>query len=259
MRSPGNAETVEHLYTTGEVASLLGIPSSTLKEWERRGYLSPPARAGQRRRYSEAELKCIVRVQALTRKYRYREQVLAAVAAGEALDMELPPALRPVSEPPSVSELAGGPELERLLDLAAVNAELFAEQRRAFKRVAAAEEAYRLLLESSPDIIAGIDATGIVRYVNPAVAILGSEPCDLAGRHFADVLRQWNSSSIEESLWLVLSGKVRTLHRQLEVPRRGRAVTLDVKAATMMKNDRPSGAVVIARDISGGQSEPREP
>lgn len=260
MRSPGIAEISERLYTTGEVASLLGIPSSTLKEWERRGYLPPARRVGQRRRYGDAELKCLVQIQVLTKKYHYREQVLAAIAAGEALDVELPPALRPVLEQPGVTDTYSGSEAERLLDLAAINAELFAEQRRMFKRVAAAEEEYRLLLESSPDIIAGIDAVGIVRYVNPAVSVCGCKPSDLVGRHLADVLRQSNSSSIEDGLRLVLSGKSRAFRHELEVQARGgRPVTLDIRAAAVMKNDRPSGLVVIARDVSDAEARGRKP
>lgn len=50
-------------YATGEVARLLGLPSSTLRHWEREVSLLQPCkdRFG-RRAYSEADLRLIIRL-----------------------------------------------------------------------------------------------------------------------------------------------------------------------------------------------------
>jgi DNA-binding transcriptional MerR regulator len=50
-------------YSTGEVERLLGLPSSTLRHWEREvPLLSPRKDAFGRRQYSEADLRLILRL-----------------------------------------------------------------------------------------------------------------------------------------------------------------------------------------------------
>lgn len=44
------------MMTIGELAGATGVPTSTLRFWERRGLLDPPARSGGQRRYGEQAL-----------------------------------------------------------------------------------------------------------------------------------------------------------------------------------------------------------
>jgi DNA-binding transcriptional MerR regulator len=72
-------------YTTGVVERLLGLPSSTLRHWEREVPLLQPSKdAYGRRHYSEADLRLILRL-----KHFALDLGLGLSAAAERLEREL--------------------------------------------------------------------------------------------------------------------------------------------------------------------------
>ncbi len=72
-------------YTTGKVERLLGLPSSTLRHWEREVPLIQPRKdAFGRRLYSEADLRLILRL-----KHFALDQGLGLASARERLEREL--------------------------------------------------------------------------------------------------------------------------------------------------------------------------
>lgn len=54
------------LHSIGYVATLLGIHPQTLREYERQGLVRPQRTPGGTRRYGQAELERLTRIQALT-------------------------------------------------------------------------------------------------------------------------------------------------------------------------------------------------
>jgi DNA-binding transcriptional MerR regulator len=72
-------------YATGKVERLLGLPSSTLRHWEREVPLLQPRKdAFGRRSYSEADLRLILRI-----KHFALDQGLGLKAAREKVEAEL--------------------------------------------------------------------------------------------------------------------------------------------------------------------------
>jgi DNA-binding transcriptional MerR regulator len=72
-------------YSTGKVERILGLPSSTLRHWEREVPLLQPRKdAFGRRTYSEADLRLILRI-----KHVALDQGLGLSAARERLEAEL--------------------------------------------------------------------------------------------------------------------------------------------------------------------------
>jgi DNA-binding transcriptional MerR regulator len=72
-------------YSTGKVERLLGLPSSTLRYWEREvALLQPRKDPFGRRMYSEADLRLILRL-----KHLALDQGLGLKAARERLEREL--------------------------------------------------------------------------------------------------------------------------------------------------------------------------
>lgn len=72
-------------YSTGEVERILGLPSSTLRHWEREVPLLQPRKDPFGRRiYSEADLRLIIRL-----KHLALDKGLGLSAARERLEAEL--------------------------------------------------------------------------------------------------------------------------------------------------------------------------
>jgi DNA-binding transcriptional MerR regulator len=72
-------------YSTGEVERILGLPSSTLRHWEREvALLQPRKDSFGRRIYSEADLRLIIRL-----KHLALDKGLGLSAARERLEAEL--------------------------------------------------------------------------------------------------------------------------------------------------------------------------
>jgi DNA-binding transcriptional MerR regulator len=72
-------------YSTGEVERLLGLPSSTLRHWEREVPLLQPRKDPfGRRLYSEADLRLILRL-----KHLALDRGFGLSAARERLELEL--------------------------------------------------------------------------------------------------------------------------------------------------------------------------
>jgi diguanylate cyclase (GGDEF)-like protein/PAS domain S-box-containing protein len=233
------------LYTTGDISELLGVPISTQKEWERCGFLESCQTAGRHRRYTLDGVRRLQQVKKLTHKYRFRERVLEALARGEAADSKLPWEMADEHRK-SEADL----DRERLLDLAACNAELFAEQRNLAKVLAAAQERYKALVEGSPDIAASVAADGTIGYISPAVRQYGYDPLDVCGRTFAGMLVE-NRSTVEKAFSRIIAGRDHSLRAEATIGcADGRTVPFDLKIMALGDSTSPSGLIVIARDIT---------
>jgi len=248
MRRRARTEAAERLYSTGEVANLLGVPASTQREWERQGYLLPGQRAGRHRRYGRAELQRVLQVKVLTQRYRFHKEVLEGIARGEAADIELPSELQDGAN--AQKDLQA--EREWLLDLAVHNAELFCEQRKLAKQLSTAEERYRLLVEGSPDIIATVDAEDTITYINPAIRRYGYEPTGLVGKALDVLLTPSSAQSLDP---LPSADDPRgTEQGEMEiVAADGSTALMEVKAIPLREGGRMAGYLGIARDITQRQ------
>lgn len=132
MKRPPKDSASQRLYSTGDVSRLLGIPISTQKNWEAKGYLLTFEHAGCHRRYTAAGVRRLLQIESLTKRYRFQEQVLNALNKGEEADVELPTNITGEKTPAGDQ----APDREELLDLLARNAQLFAEQRQLSKELA---------------------------------------------------------------------------------------------------------------------------
>ena len=88
------------------------------------------------------------------------------------------------------------------------------EAREALARLSESEARYRLLMDSSTDIILQYDPAGVIQFASPSVSRLGYSPSDVVGRNMADF-------SHPEELAENLDGRAHVM-REGRAPRDGR-------------------------------------
>ncbi|MCL5257403.1 MAG: MerR family transcriptional regulator [Chloroflexi bacterium] len=186
----------DRLYTPAEAAKLLGVSISTLKNWERSGYLTESKMAGARRRYTKENLRHLLQVKVLTERHGSQERVLAALSAGEKVDPPLP------WETVEVGKLAREQpaDLDSALDLAAQYAALFAGQRRLVNRLRIVEQQYLVLTGVITEMVVVVDRNGLVFSANPATGNYGCEPDKMVGRPLARYLAAGSAREFKATL-----------------------------------------------------------
>jgi PAS domain S-box-containing protein len=232
------------LYTTGDVTDLLGVPPTTLKAWESKGFLPSSGRAGSRRRFTKVEMQRIMQVQVLVRRYRFRERVLEALSRGEAAGLELP-------ERQGHNSAAGEERpfsREWLLNLVARNAELSAAQTDLIRRLASAEERFRLLANGCRDIVLVIDGAATITFANSSVRDYGFEPADLVGRQAQQVWRRLGAGPGSPAPRSPQSGSAR-LHLNL-TRADGNVATLNVSISPLHQGQDIAGYLAVATEAT---------
>ena len=139
---------------------------------------------------------------------------------------------------------------------------LLAERRATALKLSTRERQYRLLAESSRDIIMLTDFNGVREFVSPACAeVLGIEPKELLGQHFSDGIHEEDMAICNSTLQDVRLGlstnAVLTYRMRM---RTGEYVWVEgqVRAITEETTGDVTGCLVTLRDISEHKRLQRE-
>ncbi|QKD82942.1 PAS domain S-box protein [Thermoleptolyngbya sichuanensis A183] len=126
------------------------------------------------------------------------------------------------------------------------------DRRRTEDALTASENRYRLLVETSQDLIWSCDREGCFSFVNAAVrTILGYEPQEMLGRPFSDFLAPGQLEQDREIFRRVVSGTSVLNHESVYLTKDGQRVTLLFSAA-VLRDDQGNilGSTGTARDIT---------
>jgi PAS domain S-box-containing protein len=212
-------------YRIGELAKLSGLPISTLRLWQRRGYLGGRRSEGGHRLFSDRDLRWVLQARDLTQGRYMTEQVATTVTAlAEASDQSVR-----LAEPIPPRALMHDPNYERMLDLAAQNARLFAEQRELAsklstlaKELSAAEELYASTVERIPQCLwsAEIDPSGAVelRLCTPPVESITGHPAQFfieQPYRWLDVVHPLDRDSVTQIALQTLGGQATALEHRI--------------------------------------------
>ncbi|MFX1285949.1 MAG: PAS domain S-box protein [Promethearchaeota archaeon] len=114
------------------------------------------------------------------------------------------------------------------------------------------EAQFRIIAETSVDIIYQADLDGTIVYISPAVErILGYTPDQAVGRHFSNFMSPDEAPrATEDFKKIIISGETgRFVERQL-IHKKGNPITVEINLAPIIKNGKPQGSLGILRDIT---------
>ncbi len=144
---------------------------------------------------------------------------------------------------------------ERLCAAIAAQAALAIQNARLFEGIQAQELRYRLLAEAAHDLIVATDLEGVINYANPAVLeVLGYAPEELIGTTYSDLLigdaaleaqRAWREMATDGIGASTFEGRVRRSD--------GSSAYLEVKLNALFRDQKITGGLAIARDLSEQQ------
>jgi PAS domain S-box-containing protein len=116
------------------------------------------------------------------------------------------------------------------------------------------EERYRLSFDHASDIIIVINKDFTVLSVSPSVEkILGYQPDDFTGHHFADFRHIFIPESFERAsanMSLILKGEMISESIYDLVARDGHIKSIEINGSPIMQNGQLTGMVSVARDIT---------
>lgn len=151
-------ETNGRAYRIGELAKLSGVPIPTLRLWQERGFLGGKRSEGGHRLFGDRDLKWVLQARDLTQgRYMTSELAYTVSALTESSQAEVK-----LGQPVPSRAPRHDANYERMLDLAAQNARLFAEERDLTQKL-------QLIVDNFPDSIVTQDRQ--LRYtsaINPA-------------------------------------------------------------------------------------------
>ncbi len=121
----------------------------------------------------------------------------------------------------------------------------------AFRELQESEEKYRQVVENAHDYIICMDLDGIIRYVNRAVYDLVG-PINLIGLPAAVATSPDQLKRHYDLLQRRREGDVSVYSFEWEVfpPGSDRRFIMDVRSSALMENGKPSGVLMIARDVT---------
>jgi len=118
------------------------------------------------------------------------------------------------------------------------------------------EERFRLIADSSFDVIFMIDRESRVRYISPAITrVMGYDPADLIGKHFTDYLPGEEEKKTRETLRALFEGKIIEGFHQTVVRKDGESVHVEINATQIMKCSEIVGVQGVLRDITRLKTE----
>ena len=127
-----------------------------------------------------------------------------------------------------------------------------AERKRTQDALRASEEQYRLLTETARDLIVAYDMTGRVTYANPAAwEICGYDEEEFRQLHVTAFLPPEQLSAMRERAAKHAAGDagLHVFEADLRA-KSGRLLPVEVSSSLLLEQDRPVGALLIARDIT---------
>jgi PAS domain S-box-containing protein len=215
----------ERRYRIGELANLSGVPVSTLRYWERRGFLGGWRTKGGQRLFDDRDLRWVIRASVLTESHHMTEKLASTVELLVHADAE-------TAKPSDSVALAVGVDAndaERMLSVAVANARLFAEQRELVRELTEGETLYRMLLNMVQEGILVAKANGTISVVNDSMAaLLGYRREDIEGRQLADFTYDVQLRSIQNLFEEEKIGALQISGMQLLV-KNGRSLPCNVR------------------------------
>ena len=140
------------------------------------------------------------------------------------------------------------------------------ERKGAEEALQKSEERFRLIAETSSDLIFQIDLSGRIAYTSPAVQQFGYLPEEVVGKHFPDYVAPEYVPMATEAFRQSISGHRIDLFELSLVKKDGSPSMVEVSAAPIFHGGQIAGVQGIARDISErkraeaalGESEERQ-
>jgi hypothetical protein len=124
------------------------------------------------------------------------------------------------------------------------------ESKRAEEALRQSEERFRLIAETSSDLIFQLDARGTVTYCSPSVNQYGYRPEDVLGSHFSRYITPGDAAAANQAFLRALAGE-KTGAIELRVIRADNAERLaEISIAPLTVHGVVSGLQGIARDIT---------
>ncbi len=120
------------------------------------------------------------------------------------------------------------------------------------KRLRQSEEKFKNLFESANDAIIYLDRTGRILEVNKqAVDVFGGSKEEVLGEHFTNlsISNLKDIPTLKSNFSNILSDKEKRLYLCIK-NKKGKEITLECSASLMKTDDKVSGVMVIARDIT---------
>lgn len=116
------------------------------------------------------------------------------------------------------------------------------------------ENKFKLLVNTSPDLIFILDSSGKFILTNDAVkSYLDYQPDELKGKYFLDFINVKDSPSINLSLNKVLSDKKPLKFNASLITKYGQSFPFEISCNTIFSNNKILGLLAVGRDLSDKQ------
>ncbi len=113
------------------------------------------------------------------------------------------------------------------------------------------EKHFRLITETSKDIVFQMDTEGIITYCSPALwNIIGYKPEEVLGKHFSQFYHKKRSNRSRKNFVKLIQDKPAELLTVEAQTKNGRSVPLEINASPIIIDEEFVGIQGVARDIS---------
>ncbi|MCP4692598.1 MAG: PAS domain S-box protein [Desulfobacterales bacterium] len=144
---------------------------------------------------------------------------------------------------------------KRTAELQATNASLrreIAERRGVEEALRKSEEKYRLLAETTAEIILTLDLKGRITYMNKAgQGISGYKEEEALGKSILDLLAADGREEFKARMARQISGKEEARYFETELIRKnGKTTPVELTSASLAEHGEPSGLLITGRDVT---------
>ncbi|MFA5332390.1 MAG: PAS domain S-box protein [Methanoregula sp.] len=149
--------------------------------------------------------------------------------------------------------LAEVPALREIMEILAVKAAAEIDRFRIEQALHESEEKFKILVETSPDMIWEVDCTGRFRYVSPAIeTVTGHSPAEVNGKRISDIVAEEGVAPAIRKLQRYMTSDVPI--QPFDIPTRhrdGRNLTVEIRASRILdRKGRLTGFRGVARDVT---------
>lgn len=125
------------------------------------------------------------------------------------------------------------------------------EEKNVFYRLEKAEEKFKMLLETSKELIISLDSFGYVSHVNKNGAkSLGQTPGEIIGKHFLELIEEKNKNEIANAFQKILSSEDQTNFEAMLVDKFEHEIVFEFIATPVSDEGVISGMVVVGQDVT---------